>query len=100
MTVTNTRFDDRNLGFFFNRLDETGSTTRDKQVNILGRRHEFLCYLMRGIFNQLNSICCDTCIFQSLTGYCNQGLVGIDGITTSTENDGIIGFKGKAKGID
>ena len=100
MTVTNTRFNDWNLGFFFNRLDETSSTTRDEQVYILSRRHEFFCYLMRGIFNQLNGICCDTRIFQSLTSYCNQGLVGIDGITSSTKNNGIIGFKGKAKGID
>ena len=100
MTVTNTRFDDRNLGFFFNRLDETGSTTRDEQINILGRRHEFLGYLMRGIFNQLNSIYCDSCIFQSFTSYRNQGLVGIDSITSSTKNNGIISLKGKAKGIN
>ena len=100
MTVTNTRFNDWNFGFFFNRLNETGSATRDEQVYILSRRHKFFCYLMRGIFNQLNGICCDTRIFQSLTGYCNQGLVGIDGITSSSENDGIISLKGKAKGID
>ena len=55
---------------------------------------------MTGIFNQLHHIGIHPRFYQSLPDDGNQCGIGMDGIATAAQNNGIAGFKGQRKRID
>ena len=55
---------------------------------------------MTGILNQLHHIGIHSRLYQSLPDDGNQCGIGMDGIATAAQNNGIAGFKGQRKRID
>ena len=55
---------------------------------------------MAGIFDQLHHIGIHSRLYQSLPDDGNQCGIGMDGIATAAQNNGIAGFKGQRKRID
>ena len=100
MAITDSGFNDGNFRFLFYRLNQARAAARNQYINIIDCLHQFLGGGMTGIFNQLHHIGIHSRFYQSLPDDGNQCGIGIDGIATAAQNNGIAGFKGQRKRID
>ena len=100
MAITDSGFNDGNFRFLFHRLNQARAAARNQYINIINCLHQFLGSGMTGIFNQLHHISIHSRLYQSLPDDGNQCGIGMDGIATAAQNNGIAGFKGQRKRID
>ena len=100
MAIADPGFNDGNFRFLFYRLNQACAATWNQYINIIDCLHQFLGSGMTGIFNQLHHIGIHSRFYQSPPDDGNQCGIGMDGIATAAQNNGIAGFKGQRKRID
>ena len=99
MAVAGSCLDHRNRALVYDRFDQASSSPWYENVYICVHLHKFCCCLPGSIFDQLDRILSNPAGSHGFTDTFHNRGIGMNGITSTFQDDNISGFKAKSERI-